>query len=50
MALNQDFQFVSSVESLARHELRDGVSVELGTFFDNVMSTVVDYFEEAIVE
>ena len=50
MAKNEDFRFVSSVDSIAENELKDGVSVELGNFFDNVMSTVVDYFEEAIVE
>ena len=50
MAKNEDFRFVSSVDSIAENELKDGVSIELGNFFDNVMSTVVDYFEEAIVE
>lgn len=50
MTLNEDFMFVSTTDSLSGHELKDGVSVELGTFFDSVMSTVVDYFEEAIVE
>lgn len=50
MALNEDFRFVSSVDSIAEHELKDGISIEIGSFFDSVMSTVVDYFEEAIVE
>lgn len=50
MALKEDFRFVSSVDSIAENELRDGISTELGSFFDSVMSTVVDYFEEAIVE
>ncbi len=51
MDLNQDFQFVSVAEdSIAAHELKNEVSAELGNFFDNVLSTVVDYFEEAKVE
>ncbi len=50
MDLNQDFQFVSVSDSIAEHELKNEVSAELGNFFDSVMSTVVDYFEEAVVE
>ena len=50
MDLNQDFQFVSVEDSIAEHELKNEVSAELGNFFDSVMSTVVDYFEEAVVE
>lgn len=49
MDLNQNFEFVSVSDSIAEHELKDGVSLELENFFDNVMSTVVDYFEEAKV-
>lgn len=50
MNLNQDFQFVSTMDSLAEHDLKNEVTIELSTFFDSVMSTVVDYFEEAKVE
>ncbi len=50
MDLNQNFEFVSVADSLAAHELKNEVNLELGNFFDSVMSTVVDYFEEAKVE
>ena len=50
MDFNQNFQFVSSTDSLAEHDLKKEVTVELSSLFDSVMSTVVDYFEEAIVE
>lgn len=43
MQFNQNFQFKST-------DLNETVSAELGTFFDSVMSTVADYFEEAILE
>ncbi len=49
MDLNQNFEFVSVSDSIAANELKDGVSLELENFFDNVMATVVDYFEEAKV-
>lgn len=51
MQLNENIRFISTTDdSLSEHELKNEVTDEIGTFFDNVLSNVVDYFEEAIVE
>ena len=50
MALNENFRFVSTVDSIASNELNQGINIELETFFDSVMSAVVDYFEEGSIK
>jgi len=52
MQLNENFQFVSVTtgDAISDHELKFDVSDNLGMLFDNIISTVVDYFEEAVVE
>ncbi len=49
MALNENFRFVSTANETIQAESKEGIHIELETFFDSVMSTVVDYFEEATV-
>jgi len=52
MQLNEDFRFVSVTtgDAISDHDLKCEVSDEVGMLFDNVLATVVDYFEEAVVE
>jgi len=47
----ENFEFVSlSEECIENEALRSAVTENLGTFFDNIINTVADYFEEATVE
>lgn len=51
MHLNKDLELtLMSADSVMNKEVMNNISCEIETLFNNVMSTVVDYFEEAVAE
>lgn len=51
MQLKKDLELaIMPVEAVAGKDIFCEVSCELETLFNSVMSTVVDYFEEALTE
>jgi len=51
MHLKKDLELAAmSAERVMDNDVISDISCEIETLFNNVMSTVVDYFEEALAE